>query len=114
MSENIYCHPESYGLKVFAETSNPALDYKFSMFVVWQDKSGNLFYAEDSGCSCPAPFEDISEIEQLNTIIGVDGLKAFFDALTAWGKENNTDTYGDSCTVDTTQVRRKVREHMMR
>ena len=112
MDGTIYCDPKQFGLKVFAETSNPALDYEFSMFVVWQDGEGNLFYAADSGCSCPEPFEDITSIEQLNTIIGADGLKAFFDALTSWGNDNREDTYGDSCTVDTTEMRRKVREYM--
>ena len=110
--ENIYYHPESYGLKIFVQTSNPALDYAFSMFVVWVNKAGDLFYAEDDGCSCSAPFEDTYEIEQLNTIIGADGLKAFFDALTSWGKRNSTDTYDDPCTVGTTKVHRKVREYM--
>ena len=112
--ENIYYHPESYGLKIFAQTSNPALDYAFSMFVIWVNEAGDLFYGEDDGCSCPAPFEDIYEIEALDTIIGADGLKAFFDALTGWGKRNSTDTYGDSCIVDTTKMRRKVREYMTR
>ncbi len=114
MAGNIYDSPENYGLKVFAEVSNPALDYEFSILVVWQDKDGNLFYAEDSGCSCPSPFEDVFEIEALNTIIGADGLKAFFDALTSWGTANAEDTYGDPCAVDTTSVRRKVREYMTR
>lgn len=114
MDGTIYCNPEQLGLKVFAETSNPALDYEFSVFVVWQGAGGNLFYGEDSGCSCPAPFEDVTRIEDLNTIIGADGLKAFFDALTSWGKVNSTDTYGDTCIVNTTYVRRKVREYMTR
>ncbi len=111
---HIYCNPESFGLRIFAETRNEAMDYAFSMFVVWQDAAGQLFWAEDAGCSCPDPFEDITEIEQLNTIIGADGLEAFFNALTAWGDHNRTDTYGDPCTVDTTKVRRKVREYMTR
>ena len=109
---NIYCNPEQFGLKVFAEIDNPALSYEFSMFVVWQGKDGNLFYGEDNGCSCPSPFETIVGVEELNTIIGADGLKAFFDALTSWGKDNTEDTYGGPCQVDTTSVRRKVREHM--
>ena len=114
MDGTIYDNPEQLELKVFAEISNLALDYEFSMFVVWQDKRGNLFYAEDSGCSCPSPFENITGVEELNTVIGADGLKAFFDALTGWGKANSEDTYGDPCIVDTTKVRRKVREYMTR
>ncbi len=114
MDGTIYGNPEQWGLKVFAEVSNPALDYEFSMFVVWQDKDSNLLYAEDSGCSCPEPFEGIASLGELGTIIGADGLKAFFDALTSWGDHNNTDTYSGPCVVDTTEVRRKVREYMTR
>ncbi len=114
MPGNIYYSPEDYGLKVFVGVSNPALYYGFSMLVVWQDKDGTLFYAEDSGCSCPEPFESIVGIGELGTIVGADGLKAFFDALTSWGTANTEDTYGDPCTVDITSVRRKVREYMTR
>ena len=102
---NIYYDPEDYGLKVFTSVEDEA-DYEFDMFVVWVDEAGALFYAEDSGCSCPEPFQGIAGIGELGTIIGADGLKAFFDALTAWGKCNEG--------VNTTYLRRKVREHMTR
>lgn len=114
MDGTIYGNPGQWGLKIFVATSNPALDYQFSMFVVWQDAAGQLFWAEDDGCSCPDPFEDITEIEQLNTIVGADGLEAFFNALDSWANHNRTDTYDEPCTVDTTKVRRKVREYMTR
>lgn len=113
--KNIYYHPEDYELKIFAQVDNPYLDYAFSMFVVWQDAKGNLFYAEDLGCSCPAPFEDLYEIAQLQTIIGADGLKAFFDALTSWTRSNGSDSYGDAIpSLKTDYVRRKVRGYMTR
>ena len=100
---NIYYSPEDYGLKVFASAEQEP-DYDFSMFVVWVDEAEALFYGEDAGCSCPAPFEDVGSVEELQTIVGADGLKAFFDALTTWGSWNES--------VNTTYVRRKVREYM--
>lgn len=36
--------------------------YQFNMTRVYQHApTGKLFYAEDSGCSCPSPFEDTTE-----------------------------------------------------
>lgn len=44
-------------------------DYSFDLFRVVQDaKSGNLFYATDSGCSCPSPFEDVEYPEDYTKI----------------------------------------------
>ena len=37
----------------------PDRDYEFHILSVWRDeRTGHLYYAEDSGCSCPTPFED--------------------------------------------------------
>ena len=54
----IYYNPEDYGLQqIFFEDHGEA--YEFNMFVVWLHKeSGRIFYGQDSGCSCPTPFED--------------------------------------------------------
>lgn len=36
--------------------------YEFDMTCVYRQKStGRLFYAEDSGCSCPTPFQNATE-----------------------------------------------------
>lgn len=100
---NIYDNPENYGLKIFAEVEEE-LSYGFSIFVVFQNEAGELFYAEDEGCSCPAPFENLT-MNLLQPIFGADGLKSFFDALNTWQDEN----YGN---ISTDYVRRKVREYM--
>ena len=52
---NIYCDPEKFGLTILCMMDTGA-SYEFDMLVVWQDRDGNVYYAEDSGCSCPAPF----------------------------------------------------------
>ena len=37
-------------------------DYEFDLTAVFQHKpTGRLFLAHDSGCSCPIPFEDMTE-----------------------------------------------------
>lgn len=56
-SDNIYYHPEKHGLKVVAAV-DPSLCYEFDSLVFFQDKrTGELYAARDSGCSCPMPFE---------------------------------------------------------
>ncbi len=105
MLENIYDSPSKFRLKIFAEVERE-LSYEFSIFVVFQNEAGELFYAEDEGCSCPAPFENLT-MDTLQPIIGADGLKAFFDALNTWRNENYDN-------INTDYVRRKVREYMTR
>lgn len=64
---NIYNNPENYGLEIFL-TLEADLSYEFDMLVVWKRVAdGKLFYKRDSGCSCPAPFEDcgINDLHEL-------------------------------------------------
>lgn len=62
---SIYYSPEDHGLEVFGELDEPNMSYEFHMLVVWQSKDGRLWYAEDSGCSCPSPFEDCHSTDDL-------------------------------------------------
>jgi hypothetical protein len=66
---NIYYSPENYGLEIVA-TLNGDLGYEFDMLVVWKTKTGRkkLYWAQDSGCSCPSPFEDYPNIDALNVL----------------------------------------------
>lgn len=42
--------------------------YEFDLTRVYQHRAtGDLFYAEDSGCSCPSPFED-TQVSDLQPI----------------------------------------------
>lgn len=55
---SIYYSPESYGLEVVGEVEFSDMNYQFDTTVVWRDvETGDLYYADDSGCSCPCPFE---------------------------------------------------------
>ena len=54
---NPYSYPENRGVSILV-SKDVAGDYEFAMFVVWTDGQ-QLYYATDSGCSCPTPFEDL-------------------------------------------------------
>lgn len=57
---NIYYSPEKYGLRTIGEVEWRDYSYEFDLTVVWQDiNTGHLFTADDAGCSCPSPFDDI-------------------------------------------------------
>lgn len=54
---NPYYDPESLGLTIVTSGDDPEAFYSFDMFVVWTDGK-DLFYGQDSGCSCPTPFDE--------------------------------------------------------
>jgi hypothetical protein len=60
-----YSSPEKYGLEIVGEVEWYDEPYEFDMTVVWKDKEGQLYYASDSGCSCPSPFEDFDSVQDL-------------------------------------------------
>ncbi len=55
---NIHYDPEKFGLTVIGGVEWSDGAYEFDLTMVWRrDMDGRLFYGEDSGCSCPIPFE---------------------------------------------------------
>ena len=62
---NPYYDPEHLGLETVA-TFECELSYAFDMVIIWRHKdTGNLYWAADSGCSCPTPFDDYQTITEL-------------------------------------------------
>mgnify|MGYP000313948108 CR=1 FL=1 len=62
---NLYYSPEDFGLQLVKELSESNMSYSFNLICVWQHLDGNLYWAHDSGCSCPSPFEDFSSVGEL-------------------------------------------------
>lgn len=53
-----YYSPDEFGLEIVGEIEWMDEPFEFDMTVVWRDPSTGQFYAaDDSGCSCPSPFE---------------------------------------------------------
>lgn len=77
---NIYYHPEKWGMSIFDQIDT-AGSYEFDMFIILEkDDDKTLWYATDSGCSCPTPFENINSINDLDQIT-IDTLYNFEQAL---------------------------------
>ena len=43
--------------------------YDFHLITVWKDSEGKHYWAADSGCSCPEPYEDFTKIEDFNLLV---------------------------------------------
>ena len=65
---DVYNQPEALNLKLIGALHDPSAYYDFDMLIVLQHVDGRLFYACDSGCSCPSPFEDFTTLESLTPI----------------------------------------------
>lgn len=79
---DIYYSPENHGIEIVGELEQEP-DYDFHKFVVWRDlKNKNIvYYATDSGCSCPMPFENFGGPE---TLTRVESRGALRSAAKAW------------------------------
>lgn len=79
--ENPYSSPEKFGLKIVGIISDNDDPYSFSLFCVWQHEDGTLYYGEDSGCSCPVPFEDFNSLDDLNRLDDLSGFDEDLDSF---------------------------------
>ena len=82
---NVYYDPEKFGLTTVGEIDAGG-GYDFDTFVLWRDNgTGRLWWAEDSGCSCPTPFEDVSFADGMHEIHTAAELHA---ALQKWCEDS--------------------------
>lgn len=73
----LYYDPDKFGLEMVGEIEWSSGSYEFDLTVVWKRISdGRFLYGEDSGCSCPAPFEDTG-VDQLTPLRKRGGLNDF-------------------------------------
>lgn len=68
---SVYYSPEKHGLVPVAEIELDGESYSFHIRCVWRHtETGVLYTAEDSGCSCPSPFEEYNSLESLSVLHG--------------------------------------------
>lgn len=66
-STTVYDKPEKFGLLQIASADWGGA-WEFDMIVVWQHKTGRLYFGQDSGCSCPMPFEGVTALDDLTEL----------------------------------------------
>lgn len=84
MFDNPYSSPEKWHLTLVDSVNQTQEAYQYDIFAVWVDDFGNLYYDNDSGCSCPSPFEDVSHIGELQRSRDLDDIER---AAKKWAKE---------------------------
>lgn len=63
----MYYNPEHFGLAMVGQVSWSEEAYQFDLTAVWRDAEGKLYWGDDSGCSCPSPFEEVNALGKLTT-----------------------------------------------
>lgn len=90
---NLYYNPENSGVEI-VDSIDIAGPYEFDIFVIWRLADGQYGWANDSGCSCPTPFEDVG-LEDL--VIG--SLKDAVNDLKAWYGNSYDQNPGNTLAV---------------
>jgi hypothetical protein len=74
---DVYYQPEKFDLAPVGEVEMSEPDYSFDIVAVWRHTpTGDLYWARDSGCSCPSPFEDYTSLGDL-TKLSPEGYEEF-------------------------------------
>lgn len=89
MTTDLYHSPEKANLEIIGSVDWSDGNYCFDLTVVWRHTlTRQFFYAEDSGCSCPSPFEDT----QVEDLIPITSLAMFRTHLDERQKHSESDT----------------------
>lgn len=89
MESNVYDSPEKFGLECVGQISWDSPSW-FDLTAVWVNAEGWLYWADDSGCSCPRPFEYVGSLDELQTG-GLHQLAAHLRERTARSTESSAD-----------------------
>ncbi len=97
---NLYSSPGKFGLATVGEVEWDDACYSFDLTVVWKDiETGALYFADDSGCSCPSPFEDTGR-DDLTLIdrpqVLIDHINKRIADLYDWNASENERAKGDA------------------
>lgn len=68
-THNPYYNPENCDLTHIARLEDPASCYSFDTTIFVKDNpTGGIYAAQDSGCSCPTPFESVCGLPDMTLV----------------------------------------------
>lgn len=77
---SITSEPQDYNLEIIAEIDT-AGSYEFDITLVVRDlEDGKIYWGQDSGCSCPTPFEGVTHTDHLSPL--PETMTQLFQAVT--------------------------------
>ena len=57
---SVYNNPAKFGFRIVESSWEPDACYRFNAVILFEDlDTGLKWFASDSGCSCPRPFENV-------------------------------------------------------
>lgn len=74
---NVAWH-EGEGFEVIAEYDQGA-SYEFDIHLFFKDPQGRFFYGNDSGCSCPTPWENHNKESDYHRVFNVAEVRALIE-----------------------------------
>jgi hypothetical protein len=105
-----YYSPEKFDLEIIDSLEFSDAYYQFDMRVVWRHtETGKFYTARDSGCSCPAPFENYNSLDDLDELTDWTELQAEVDSAINDLWNSNPDIAGEGASFVG-----KVREAMIK
>jgi len=79
-----FYNPENFGLELTGSVDTAGA-YEYDEFAVWVHKENkSIYYATDSGCSCPTPFEEVT----IETMTRVPDPNALRSPMKSWGESS--------------------------
>jgi hypothetical protein len=91
----LYYNPEKFHLTPVGEIEWGSGHYEFDLTVVWQHEDGTFYWAEDSGCSCPTPFEEFTKVADLNPLTSLSEFANHLDDKMLNLHHSYKESYGD-------------------
>jgi hypothetical protein len=64
---NIYYQPEAFEAEVIGSVEWTDESYSFDTTLILRGNDGKLYWGDDSGCSCPSPFENFYVLSDFET-----------------------------------------------
>ena len=84
---DVYYQPEKFGLTPVKEM-DVADSWEFDIIVVWKHEDGRWFVGNDSGCSCPSPFEYRNSLDDLTEVWSVHDVEVFAKSCGHYWNDN--------------------------
>ena len=109
-SDNIYNDPKKWGLVPITDEDR-AGPYEFDIFSAWyapKDKRPGVFFATDSGCSCPTPFSNFVERSDLNWTNRVEEVMS---AIDRWNHGMTEDNDYNEVRHNASSLKGKIRNY---
>ena len=102
---DLYNQPEHFGLQFIGSLQWGEPDWDFNITAVLHDGEDKFYVINDSGCSCPMPFEDFTSLDKVEPKTKWEVIAELTERLKHFVEyAYKTDAEKDKATVDVTDI----------